>query len=211
MSSKTKDSQIVEAALKLFKERGFAAVRISDIAKEAGVGKGTVYEYFSSKEELLIKACILSCSESGDEIEAILENEQNLNNPVKIVHRTLEVVLNRLLSKTSDENKMLYELSVLAAGNPDLREMVQESFEVKLNHWQDMIVNDYKRGLESGHFRAVAEPQELARFLVAAVDGIIWQTQWCKNENLQEHARQMANVYCQLILVEPDKLEDFLK
>lgn len=48
----TKRELIQEAALKVFGEKGFYKARIDDIAKAAGVGKGTVYEYFRSKEHL---------------------------------------------------------------------------------------------------------------------------------------------------------------
>ena len=44
---------ILRAATEVFAEQGFAAVRVADIADRAGIGKGTVYEYFSSKDELL--------------------------------------------------------------------------------------------------------------------------------------------------------------
>ena len=43
---------LVEAAAQVFSKQGFANTRVSDISQHAGVGKGTVYEYFSSKEEL---------------------------------------------------------------------------------------------------------------------------------------------------------------
>jgi AcrR family transcriptional regulator len=52
---------ILDAALHVFAGRGYAAARISDIAAEAGVGKGTVYLYFASKEDLLMgvfEACV---------------------------------------------------------------------------------------------------------------------------------------------------------
>ena len=44
--------QILEAALAVFAERGLAAARLEDIAKRAGVSKGTIYLYFANKEEL---------------------------------------------------------------------------------------------------------------------------------------------------------------
>src|SRR5437763_9090071 len=44
--------QILTAALEVFGERGLAAARLDDIAKRAGVSKGTIYLYFSNKEEL---------------------------------------------------------------------------------------------------------------------------------------------------------------
>src|SRR5438128_10581622 len=44
--------QILSAALAVFAERGLAAARLEDIAKRAGVSKGTIYLYFPNKEEL---------------------------------------------------------------------------------------------------------------------------------------------------------------
>ncbi len=44
--------EILDAALDLFVEKGFAATRLEDVAQRAGVSKGTVYLYFDSKDEL---------------------------------------------------------------------------------------------------------------------------------------------------------------
>jgi AcrR family transcriptional regulator len=44
--------EILEAALAVFAEKGFAAARMEDIAVKAGVTKGTIYLYFPSKEEV---------------------------------------------------------------------------------------------------------------------------------------------------------------
>jgi AcrR family transcriptional regulator len=44
--------ELLAAALDVFSEKGFAAARIEDIADRAGVGKGTIYLYFRTKESL---------------------------------------------------------------------------------------------------------------------------------------------------------------
>jgi AcrR family transcriptional regulator len=44
--------QILDAALEVFGERGLAGARLDDIARRAGVSKGTIYLYFPNKEEL---------------------------------------------------------------------------------------------------------------------------------------------------------------
>lgn len=46
---------IFETAVRLFAEKGFDSPTIDEIAAEAGTGKGTVYNYFSSKEEILVE------------------------------------------------------------------------------------------------------------------------------------------------------------
>ena len=45
--------ELLDAALDLFVEKGFAATRVEEVAARAGVSKGTLFLYFSSKEELL--------------------------------------------------------------------------------------------------------------------------------------------------------------
>ena len=45
-------AEILDAALKVFALKGFAAARMDDIAKEAGVTKGTTYLYFANKEAM---------------------------------------------------------------------------------------------------------------------------------------------------------------
>ena len=49
---KARPGEILDAALKVFAEKGFAATRMEDIAQVAGVTKGTIYLYFPGKEEV---------------------------------------------------------------------------------------------------------------------------------------------------------------
>src|SRR5512140_1840497 len=44
--------EIVQAALQVFAEKGFAAARLEDIARRAGISKGALYLYFETKEDL---------------------------------------------------------------------------------------------------------------------------------------------------------------
>ena len=64
-----KDVAILRATVRLI-EKGTPPhfVKISDVAAEAGIGKGTVYEYFSSKDELLAKAF---CFGVGEKLELL--------------------------------------------------------------------------------------------------------------------------------------------
>jgi TetR/AcrR family fatty acid metabolism transcriptional regulator len=48
-----KRSQILDAAMRVFAQKGVNGAKIADIAEAAGIGKGTVYEYFQSKEEII--------------------------------------------------------------------------------------------------------------------------------------------------------------
>jgi AcrR family transcriptional regulator len=61
--------QIIEAALETFGECGLAKARLDDIAKRAGVSKGTIYLYFPNKEELfreVVRQTAVAAIESGE-------------------------------------------------------------------------------------------------------------------------------------------------
>src|SRR5881227_3256180 len=62
--------QIIDAALAIFGERGLAAARLEDIAKRAGLSKGTIYLYFPNKEELfreVIRNSVIAFIERAEE------------------------------------------------------------------------------------------------------------------------------------------------
>jgi AcrR family transcriptional regulator len=71
--------ELLDAALDLFVEKGFAATRSEEVAKAAGVSKGTLYLYFPSKEELL-KAVIQHFL--GSEIEAGVQEAAAADGPI---------------------------------------------------------------------------------------------------------------------------------
>ena len=76
MKLNDKQINILHAAIRLInKGIKFHKIKVSDIAVEAGVGKGTVYEYFESKEDLLKEAVVLSVNEQIElackEIESV--------------------------------------------------------------------------------------------------------------------------------------------
>jgi TetR/AcrR family transcriptional regulator len=65
--------EIIDAALDVFADKGFAAAKLDDIAARANISKGTLYLYFASKEELLkavVRERVVSLLEEGRELVA---------------------------------------------------------------------------------------------------------------------------------------------
>src|SRR6059036_4112917 len=61
--------EIISAALEVFADRGFAATKLEDVARRAGVTKGTIYLYFANKEALfkaLIRETIVQVIAQGE-------------------------------------------------------------------------------------------------------------------------------------------------
>ncbi|HET7876669.1 MAG TPA: TetR/AcrR family transcriptional regulator [Methylomirabilota bacterium] len=55
MRDPDKPQQIIEAAVRVFARKGYFNSRVSDVAREAGIAAGTIYLYFKTKEDILIR------------------------------------------------------------------------------------------------------------------------------------------------------------
>jgi AcrR family transcriptional regulator len=98
--------RIVDAALKLFRERGFDETTMRDIAAAAGVATGAAYYYFRSKEELVMAFYVRTADEARDLIPAQLAHTRELGRRIRDIidtkldqfaqHRRLMVALVRI-------------------------------------------------------------------------------------------------------------------
>lgn len=88
--AKTRDA-VLEAALRLFAERGYLAVRVEDIAREAGVSRATFYKHFAEREEIL--AMLLTKLLGSEDDDATppgdVRTESDLGAQVKATARTI--------------------------------------------------------------------------------------------------------------------------
>lgn len=53
IDKKEKKAKILEASIRIFAKNGISNTKMADIAEVAGIGKGTIYEYFQSKDEIV--------------------------------------------------------------------------------------------------------------------------------------------------------------
>jgi AcrR family transcriptional regulator len=67
--------QIIDAAIKLFGERGYYTVTIKDIAKEAGISTGLIYQYFQNKEDVLLLTLMKRLDRYRNEIFEAIEGQ----------------------------------------------------------------------------------------------------------------------------------------
>jgi len=98
--------RILDAALKLFRERGFDETTMRDIATAAGVATGAAYYYFRSKEELVMAFYVRTADEARDLIPAQLGHTRDLGKRIHAIidtkleqfaqHRRLMVALVRI-------------------------------------------------------------------------------------------------------------------
>jgi AcrR family transcriptional regulator len=75
--------KILDAALELFRESGFDAATMRDIAEKAGVATGAAYYYYPSKDAIVMAFYQRSCEEMQPKIAAALEGADGLENRLR--------------------------------------------------------------------------------------------------------------------------------
>lgn len=109
-------SEIINAAMDVFVENGFAAANLDDIAKRAGIAKGTLYRYFDTKEDLFRAAARQAMTGNLDAMAVATQNEQG---PLKAL---LPLLLARATGKMGDSRVPAFARMVISESRafPDL-------------------------------------------------------------------------------------------
>jgi AcrR family transcriptional regulator len=79
-----KKAEILRAAMQVFSQKGVAKTKMIDIAKCARVGKGTIYEYFDSKEDIFREAFEKVYYESERLLEEAIGSTDDPHNPTAV-------------------------------------------------------------------------------------------------------------------------------
>lgn len=79
---------ILEAASVLFQQYGYAKTSLDEIAKAAYIGKGTIYYYFSDKEEIFVEVVRVFTDAFFDQLSALIEAENTFEAKFTVYLRT---------------------------------------------------------------------------------------------------------------------------
>jgi AcrR family transcriptional regulator len=183
---------IIEAALEEFISRGFAATRLDDIAKRAGVAKGTIYLHFKDKESMfeeLVRIVIVP----------VVERLTSLPPPAGSVRDLVEAFATNFLKEVANTRRGDLVRLIVAEG---------PRFPAVADFYYREVVSRGIAGMraliELGIARGEIRQKELARFpqiLVApALIAVIWQSLFARHAPLD--AQAMLRVHLDLIFGE---------
>lgn len=161
-------AEIVEAALAVFAERGYAAARLDEVATRAGVSKGTLYLYFDNKEALL-KAVVR---------QAVVPNLAEAERLFDSFDGPTAVILTRLIERVGTivaESQIgaIPKLIIAEAGNfPEiahfyLTEVVHRAFR--------LLGRVLERGMASGEFRRLDTANTVRLVIAPVIFSAIWR------------------------------------
>jgi AcrR family transcriptional regulator len=151
--------ELLASAIELFVERGFASTRLEDVARRAGVSKGTLYLYYANKEDLfkaVVRHSILPMIDDAETSVAEFEGHS--------AELLRHVILSWWVRIGATKASGISKLILAEADNfPELARFYQEEV---MTRRMRMISNMLERGIRRGEFRAIDVPQT-AQVLIA--------------------------------------------
>lgn len=155
-----KRARILEAAIKVFAERGFHSATVAEIARAAGVADGTIYLYFKSKDDLLLRLFDEKMTELLAEARAELAQERTAPARLK---RFIQLHLALVERNPELASVLIVELRQSA-------QFLKAADRNKLAAYVDLIAEVVKAGQENGELGAAISPATVKRAIFGALD-----------------------------------------
>ncbi len=153
-------NQIILTALENFAHRGYHRTSINDIAKAAGISKGLIYNYFESKEDLLINVLKFVLLQAVDTIFKSIDKKSKTLTPLEMMAYGIGRFFD-VMQKEADLWKLSISLAMQVADIPNIHQVLVQMFDmVYLQIEQLLKVNE------------VPDASVKARLIAAQLDGI---------------------------------------
>ena len=160
--------EIVSAAEKVFAAKGFFPTTMSDIARRAEFGTGTLYKYFKSKEELyftLIDAKV-------EEINRLVKSELSQRNSA--VERIKKVL--QLQFEFIQRNQDFFRIYISERNRFEwtVKDELGKGVHEKMVSYIDILSEVIAQGIKKGEFRSM-DPRDLAHAFVGIVNSFVFE------------------------------------
>ncbi len=160
-----KETNIIEGALKVFGEKGFEATTIAAISKAANISEATLYEYFSSKEDVLFAIPNLYTRRE-------LEKIQEIAHYIHIPQEKIRVIIQAYL-EFYESNKLYSSVALLTLkGN---RQFLKSPAYKIVKKSTNSIVDAFNQGVEAGAFREDIDPYIVRNMVMGFIEHLTIQ------------------------------------
>jgi len=167
--------EIIEAAFSVFAEKGYAAARVDDVAKRAGVSKGLMYLYFKTKEELF-KAVVKS---------VVVRRVDALVSAVETTELTSEEFIRGPLlefMKQVPGSPVAIVIRLLISEGHRHPDLVDYYWDNVVSKGLQAITGFIERGVERGEFRKTAASDQPQLVLAPMMLSMIWRIVFTRHE-----------------------------
>jgi AcrR family transcriptional regulator len=185
-------SELTAAALGLFVEKGFSATRLEEVARRAGVSKGTLYLYFDSKEALFKAVIQEGIIPVVDESEAIAA--RHAGSAFELLEKLLE---NWWVRIGDTAFAGIPKLMVAEARN--FPEVAQFYYENVIRRAQLLVGAVLERGIASGEFRPLKVATAIEVIIAPILMLLIWRFSLASCEPQPTNPRDYLATYLDLL------------
>ena len=187
---KDKGALIIEAAARVFASRGYNGTLMADIATEAGIGKGTIYEYFDSKEDLFF--AVFEWFVRATETEA----KVSIHALGGSASERLEALSDSLMKSWL---QMLDMFSLVmefwsASASSQLRKRFKRAFREGYSDFRQIVSALIRDGMQRGEFRPEVDAESVAAALVGTWDALLLQAWFDDSFDPLNTARRFMSV-----------------
>ena len=152
--------RIIAEALKAFSEKGYYRTKMKDIATNLGVSKAAIYQYFKTKEELLMATFDYRIEQRQEALLPLLEPDIGI--------LASSEFFEKIYTQVTDSPRFSYDFIHEAAYNDAFREKLKEHFEQSINRFKGFFEEQKKRGI----IRREIDIESLASSFLALRDGL---------------------------------------
>jgi AcrR family transcriptional regulator len=169
--------QVLDAALKLFVAHGYEDSTVDEIAREAGLSKGSIYWYFKSKLEILFELTDRYVAQSQAEVIRMAASDKYGTAALYKAHRDLRLAD----EKDPNREKLLGQLMALTARYPEIRGRMKDYY----RKWDEVTAQLLDQSVKEGRLLPV-NGKAVAQAIVALYDGLTLRQQIDPEVNLVE-------------------------
>jgi len=176
VDKKAKKNIILKAAMKIFAQKGIANTKMSDIAVESNIGKGTIYEYFKNKEEIFKE----SFNYFREELEGTIARRIfKLTDPEEKLRSLIISFADAVDSQTFDFIEIIFDFWAEGIRHHDENKI----FDLKKMYveYRNLIISILEEGIKKGIFKDI-DTTITASILLGSIDGLTLQ--WIMDKNL---------------------------
>lgn len=190
---------LLDAALIVFSQKGYAAARLEDVAEHAGVSRGAIYWHFHSKAELYNTLV----EETSAQTEGVIQRAVAEGTTILDKHRRVMIGLLRLL----EEDATYRAVQELVLFKTEITPELEEGLKIKaaaLRATEARIARSLQEGVAAGEIRADLDPVIMARAALTYLNGIIFT--WLIDQqafSLRDDAPALVDVFIRGIAAHP--------
>jgi len=178
--------EIVRAATRLFRQKGYHATSVKEIAEAAGLLKGSIYHYIKSKEELLFEITMKGIQPAIARLEKIIA-DPDLSYLEKL-KAALAIQIGTLTEYIDEMTIFLREKNFLSGER-------QEIYWKSRRYYESLFRNLIDEGIRKGEFAPFS-----AKYATLAIFGMTnWITEWYKPRG-KEAMTEILNEFSRMIL-----------